>query len=44
MLRGGIAKPSVPNIWHLYGEEALLAEAPEHIRTALTPQEKDGDG
>jgi hypothetical protein len=36
MLRGGIAKPSVPNIWHLYGEEALLAEAPEHIRTALS--------
>ena len=29
MLRGGIAKPSVPNIWHLYGVEALLAEAPE---------------
>ena len=38
-LRGGIAKPSARNIWHLYGEKALIAEAPEHIRSALQPAE-----
>ncbi|RVT93746.1 hypothetical protein [Sphingomonas crocodyli] len=32
MLRGGIAKPSPVNIWHLYGDEALLADMPESAR------------
>lgn len=32
MLRGGIAKPSPANIWHLYGDEALLAAMPESAR------------
>ena len=34
MLRGGIAKPSPANIWHIYGRE-LLDAMPDELRQAL---------
>lgn len=39
MLRGGIAKPSHAQIWHLYGG-ALAKDMPEHVRAALSEQGK----
>jgi hypothetical protein len=35
MLRGGIAKPSPASIWHLYGDEALVAAMPVSARALL---------
>lgn len=31
MLRGGIAKPSPTNIWHIYGRELLVAMPKEYV-------------
>jgi len=43
MLRGGIAKPSSANIWHIYGRE-LLDTMPDDIRHHLVPRATGDDG
>jgi hypothetical protein len=40
MLRGGIAKPTVAQIWHLYGAELLAAMPAEHLSAALRQVEQ----
>jgi len=35
MLRGGIAKPSPVNIWHLYGDRALVDAMPSSVTERL---------
>lgn len=42
MLRGGIAKPSPANIWHLYGR-ALLDAMPSEFRAHLSGAGDGGD-
>ena len=41
MLRGGIAKPSARQIWHIYGKE-LADEMPEEICATLSAMQDNG--
>lgn len=42
MLRGGIAKPSPANIWHLYGDKALIDAMPESAKALTNPAGEGG--